>query len=109
MHYGCGLHHEMASRGVSVTTFAPGGIDTEMTAGKRFDDLRGWLMPADACARSALDGFRKRRYVQVPGVMYRWGTVLTRLLPQSFFVGRVAAQYRRSLAKNAGDPGSGGG
>ncbi|MCB9596345.1 MAG: SDR family NAD(P)-dependent oxidoreductase [Sandaracinaceae bacterium] len=102
VHYGCGLHHEMARRGVSVTVFAPGGIDTEMTQGNRFDDLRGWLMPADQCARSAVDGLRKRRYVQVPGLMYRWGNVLTRLLPQSFFVGRVAAQYRRSLAKAAG-------
>ncbi|MEZ4338148.1 MAG: SDR family NAD(P)-dependent oxidoreductase [Sandaracinaceae bacterium] len=102
VHYGCGLHHEMAGRGVTVSTFAPGGIDTEMTSGKRFDDLRGWLMPVDVCAREAIDGLRNRRYLHVPGVMYRWGNALTRLLPQSFFVGRVAAQYRRALAKAAG-------
>lgn len=101
VNYGCSLHHEMKGRGVTVSTFAPGGIDTEMTSGRRFDDLRGWLMPADVCAREAIRGLRKRRYLHVPGLLYRWGSVLMRLLPQSFFVGRVAAQYRHSLARAA--------
>lgn len=101
INYGCSLHHEMAPRGVSVTTFAPGGIITEMTAGERFNDLRGWLMPVDVCARSAVKALVKREYLAVPGLVYRVGSVLTRLLPQRFFTGRVAAQYRRSLLNNS--------
>jgi len=101
VNYGCSLHHEMFGRGVSITTFAPGGIDTEMTGGKRFDDLRGWLMPVDQCAREAVTGFRKRRYLHVPGFMYRWGSVFMRLLPQRFLVSRVAAQYRNSLGERS--------
>ncbi len=101
VNYGCSLHHEMRTRGVTVTTFAPGGIATEMTQGQRFNDLRSWLVPVEPCARAALRGFVKRRYLVVPGVIYRIGSVLTRLLPQSFVVGQVAAQYRKSLAKNS--------
>jgi hypothetical protein len=97
---GCSLHHELAPRGVTVTTFAPGGIQTEMTEGRRFDDLRGWLVPVGPCAREALEGLCARRYLVVPGRLYRFGAYLTRLLPQSFVVGRVAAEYRRSLLKN---------
>jgi short-subunit dehydrogenase len=100
VNFGCGLHHEMLPRGVSVTTFVPGGIRTEMTDGHRFNDLRGWLMPVDRCAREAVQAFRDRAYLHSPGMMYRLGSVVTRLLPQRFFIGRVAQQYRKSLEKN---------
>lgn len=100
VHFGCGLYHEMLPRGVSVTTFVPGGIQTEMTDGVRFNDLRGWLMPAEACAREAVRAFRERAYVHSPSLLYRWGSVVTRLLPQRFFIGRVADQYRKSLERN---------
>jgi uncharacterized protein len=102
VNFGCGLHHEMLPRGVSVTTFVPGGIRTEMTDGERFNDLRGWLMPVERCAVEAVRGFRERAYLHSPGVMYRFGSVVSRLLPQKFFIGRVAVQYRRSLARNGG-------
>jgi len=102
VNYACSLHHEMRTRGVSITTFAPGGIATEMTEGERFNDLRAWLVPVGPCARIALEGLRKRKYLVVPGLIYRWGSVVTRLLPQSFVVGQVAAQYRRSLSKHSG-------
>lgn len=102
VNYACGLHHEMRTRGVSITTFAPGGIATEMTQGARFNDLRAWLVPVGPCARSAIEGLRRRKYLVVPGLTYRWGSRITRLLPQNFLVGQVAAQYRRSLSRNAG-------
>jgi uncharacterized protein len=97
VNFGCGLHHEMLPRGVSVTTFVPGGIRTEMTDGERFDGLRGWLMPVDRCALEAVGAFRERAYLHSPGFVYRVGAVVSRLLPQRLFIGRVAAQYRRSL------------
>jgi short-subunit dehydrogenase len=100
VNFGCGLYHEMAPRGVSVTTFVPGGIRTEMTDGQRFNDLRGWLMPVERCAREAVQAFRQRAYLHSPGVIYRLGSMFTRLLPQRYFVGRVADQYRKSLARH---------
>ena len=100
VNFGCGLHHEMDRRGVSVTTFVPGGIRTEMTDGQRFNDLRGWLMPVEKCAREAVRAFRARAYLHSPGVIYRLGSVVTRLLPQRFFIARLADQYRKSLERN---------
>jgi short-subunit dehydrogenase len=89
----------MRPRGVTVTVFAPGGIATEMTAGERFNDLRSWLVPVGPCAREAILGLKRRRYLVIPGIVYGWGARLTRLVPQSLLVGRVAAQYRNSLLK----------
>jgi short-subunit dehydrogenase len=100
VNFGCGLHHEMLPRGVSVTTFVPGGIVTEMTDGHRFNDLRSWLMPVDKCAREAVRAFRDRAYLHSPGMMMRLGAVVTRLLPQRYFIARVAEQYRKSLLRN---------
>ena len=97
IHFGCGLYHEMRPRGVSVTTYAPGGMSTEMNASARFDGLRSWLMPADECARQGVRAMVERRYLYVPGTIYRLGSVVTRLLPQRFVVGTVARRYRRSL------------
>jgi len=100
VNFGCGLHHEMLPRGVSVTTFVPGGIRTEMTDGQRFNDLRGWLMPVEKCASEAVRAFRDRAYLHSPGLVYRLGNMVTRLLPQRFFIARLAEQYRKSLDKN---------
>jgi short-subunit dehydrogenase len=97
VNFGCGLHHEMWSRNVSVTTFVPGGIQTEMTSGERFRRLGGWLMPVDRCAREAIESFRMRRYIHVPGFTMRFGTLFMRFLPQQFLTARVAATYRGAL------------
>lgn len=97
VHYGCCLWHELRDGNVSVTTLAPGGIATEMTAGERFNQLRSFLMPVDVCARETVDAFRRREYLYVPGMGNRIGTTLMRFLPQRFLTGRVAATYRKSL------------
>jgi short-subunit dehydrogenase len=97
VNFGCGLFHEARPRNVSVTTFVPGGIQTEMTSGERFRKLGGWLMPADECAREAIDCYRKRKYLHAPGVFMRAGTSLMGLIPRQFLAGRVAATYRTAL------------
>ena len=100
VHLGAGLHYEMKPRGVSVTTFVPGGIDTEMTEGSRFNDLRSFLMPVGPCAREGVNAFRTRKYMHSPGLMYKVGGVLSKLLPGQLVVSTVAAQYKRSLEAN---------
>lgn len=97
VNFGCGLYHELRGRNVSVTTFVPGGIKTEMTAGDRFEKLVGFLMPVEACAREAVEGFRRRRYLHAPGFVNRMSATLMRFLPQELMTGRVAATYRGSL------------
>lgn len=97
VNFACGLHHELKGKNVSITTFVPGGIQTEMTSSARFRALGGWLMPVDRCAREAITAFRSRSYLHVPGITMRVGTLLMRFLPQRFLTGRVAATYRAAL------------
>jgi short-subunit dehydrogenase len=98
IHFGCAMSHELHDKNVSITIYAPGGIDTEMTAGERFHALRRWLMPVDAAAREGVDAFRRRKYLHVPGATNKLGTVLWRVLPQRLMTSQVAASYRRALA-----------
>jgi hypothetical protein len=104
VNFGCGLYHETRARGVSVTTFVPGGIKTEMTSGERFEALGGWLMPADKCAHEAIDAFSRRRYLQAPGVFMRAGTALMGVLPRHFLTSRVAATYKKALDSTRAKP-----
>jgi short-subunit dehydrogenase len=97
VNFGCALFHEAAPRNVSITTFVPGGIQTEMTSGERFRALGGWLMRADKCAREAIDCFKKRKYLHAPGIFLRASTSLMGLIPRQFLGSRVAATYRRAL------------
>jgi len=102
IHYGCGLSHELSGRNVSITTYAPGGVDTEMTIGDQFGPLRKWLMPASQAAREGVEALRKRKPLHIPGVTNRWGTALVGMLPRGFTTKIVAAQYRRALEKTGG-------
>jgi len=101
VHYGLGLWHELAGTNVSVTTYAPGGIATEMTAGESFGALRGWLAPVDEVAECGLEAFRMRRYLAIPGASNRVGDLVMRLLPRRFVGSRVAAVYRKALKNEA--------
>ena len=98
VHYACGLCHELQGRNVSVTTYAPGGIVTEMTDGDRFTPLRRFLMPVELAAREGLDAFARREYLHVPGFSNRLGANFARLLPRRLVDGWVAGTYRRALA-----------
>ncbi|MGC4093830.1 MAG: SDR family NAD(P)-dependent oxidoreductase [Polyangiaceae bacterium] len=99
VHYGAGLWHELQGRNVSVTTYAPSGVVTEMTAGENFNPLRKWLMPVTQAAEEGLEAFRLRKYVHIPGLANRVGSVFARMLPQRLTTGIVAAQYRNALIK----------
>jgi short-subunit dehydrogenase len=81
--FGCGLWHETQGHNVSVTTFIPGGIKTEMTSTDRFGPLTGWLMAVEPCAREGIQAFAKRRYLHVPGAFMRVGSAFLDLLPSA--------------------------
>lgn len=97
VHFGCGLWHELQGRRVSITTYAPGGVQTEMTSGPRFGALRRWLVPVDDAAGEGIEALRVRAYLHVPGALFRAGLKLVQMLPARAVTGRVGAAYRRSL------------
>jgi short-subunit dehydrogenase len=99
VHFGVGLWHELAGRNVSVTTYAPSGVVSEMTAGENFTPLRRWLMPVEQAASEGVEAFRTRKYLHISGFANRVGSAFARLLPQRLTTTLVAAQYRNALKK----------
>jgi len=98
--FGQGLHHELEGTNVSLTTFAPGGIKTEMVETTGLDAAfgdSGQLMPAPACARLAVDAMVARRYLAVPGLLNQLQLFLPRLTPRKLTTSVVASAYRRAL------------
>jgi uncharacterized protein len=101
VHYGVGLWHELQGRNVSITSYAPSGVVSEMTAGENFTPLRRWLMPVDQAASEGVEAFRTRKYLHISGFANRVGSAFAKLLPQRFTTSLVAAQYRNALKKQS--------
>lgn len=100
--WGLGLSSELSGSGVSVTTFAPGGIATEMLTSSGLDRVAkpgdAGVMDAARCARYAVAAFRARETFAVPGSLNRLSLALTRLLPLPLAARLVAKIYERGLA-----------
>ena len=100
--FGEGLFHELQGENVSVTTFAPGGITTEMTERNGLQQHFGdtmQMMNADVCARIAIEAMVARRYLAIPGWFNRLQSALPRLVPRRL-VGMVLAQaYKKALPR----------
>lgn len=95
--FGSALHYEVKNPAFSITVFAPGGIATEMTEGKSFNDLKGWLMPVKQAAKEAIHAFVARKFNYMPGFMNRVGAVFMNFLPKSFLTGNMAKVYAKAL------------
>ncbi len=101
VHFGVTLWHELQGRNVSITSYAPSGVVSEMTAGESFTPLRRWLMPVEQAASEGVEAFRTRKYVHISGFSNRVGSVFARILPQRLATSLVAAQYRSALKKQS--------
>jgi uncharacterized protein len=104
--FGHSLWHELKDRDVSVTTFVPGGIATEMSDNSGLSDYFGtgglFIQSPEACARDALSAFQRRKHTYVPGLVNQVGVVAGKLLPRSLMVAQVASEYRKALARKKG-------
>lgn len=99
VHFGVGLWHELEGRNISITSYAPSGVVSEMTAGDNFTPLRRWLMPVDQAASEGVEAFRTRKYLHISGFANRVGSAFARMLPGRLATSLVAAQYRSALKK----------
>jgi uncharacterized protein len=81
---GCAI--EYRGRGVTFTTFAPGGIDTEMISLSGIDAVVSGDNPVNQsparAARIAVNGWRRGKPVIVPGLLYKTSRMLQRLAPR---------------------------
>lgn len=108
INFGRGLYHELQGQPVSVTTFAPGGIATEMGELSGTDKTYGadsmLIQSADACAREAIDALKRRRYMAIPGRLNRIQIFFSPLLSRRFLGDMLAATYRKALAAAGKSP-----
>jgi uncharacterized protein len=78
------LAWEYRGRGVTICSFAPAGVASEMTADewlkKRLVGSKSFLMPAERAARIAVRAFGRGRLVTIPGIGNRAGLLLARFL-----------------------------
>lgn len=95
--FGMALAHELEGHPLSLTVFAPGGIQTEMTSGERFSTLRGWLAPVDVTARAGIRAMKRRELLAMPGFLNKLGDFAFRFVPRSFAMGQLANTYRKAL------------
>lgn len=105
--FGMGLHHELAGKNISITTFAPGGIATEMTEGNGLAAHFGrglQIQPAQFVAREAVNSLVQRRYLYVPGQFNRLQLFLPRLLPRRLVGSVVAGTFHKALQARPRQP-----
>lgn len=98
--FGQSLSLEIAKENVSITTYAPGGIATEMTQNSGLEDIFGdspFLQSAESCARMALQAMVNRKRLAVPGLMNRLQLFLTRLVPRALVLNILANAYQRGV------------
>ncbi|HET8936204.1 MAG TPA: SDR family NAD(P)-dependent oxidoreductase [Polyangiales bacterium] len=98
--FGLGLHHELAGKNISITTFAPGGIATEMTESNGLAAHFGrslQMQAAEFVAREAINALVQRRYLHVPGQFNRLQLFLPRLLPRRLVGSVVASSFQKAL------------
>ena len=92
-HHAQGLYQEYRDDPVSITVYAPGGIQTDMTAHSGLADHFGdsvFIQSAESCARTGLKAMQRRRYLVVPGTLNNVQVFMSRFLPRKW-LGRIAA------------------
>jgi len=99
LNFASALSQELSNKQFSITIFMPGGIATEMTAGEKFNELRGYLMPVKQVAREGINAFKKRRSTYIPGFLNRLSSRLSFLLRREFIIKQTGKAYRKSLDK----------
>jgi uncharacterized protein len=94
------LSHELKNRQFSISVYNPGGIETEMTEGEKFNELRSWLMPVKQAANEAIYALKTRKLMHVPGFVNQLGNIFLKFLLKSFVMKRMSKVYGKSLFGN---------
>ena len=95
-------YQELLDENISITTFAPGGIKTEMTDKSGLAAHFGntaQMHTAQYCASQAIQAMVARRYLFVPGRLNRLQMLMARFLPRRWLGTMLARVYRRALTK----------
>ena len=99
MNFSEALANELKGTGVSVTCLCPGLAKTQFHPRAHMMDTkvgRRKMMDAGAVARDGLEALRKGKVTTVPGLQYKMGPVLARVIPRSMMASIVRSQHERA-------------
>lgn len=98
------LIQENRNRDIVISSFAPGGIATEMLEKsgieKKFDKDSIFNMDADKVARKAIRSFKRGKYLSVPGFLNNLMTFLIRFVPRKIATTTTERSYRPVDSQN---------
>jgi uncharacterized protein len=93
-----GLCMENRKSPVVISSFAPGGIATELLAKSGLDKKHGLHSPfnmnVEKAARLAVETLKKKKFVSVPGFVNNLILLLTRMFPRKWVAAVSARVYR---------------
>lgn len=93
-----GLHMENRDSGITICSFAPGGVITEMITNigleKKIELNSPFNMKADKAARKAVQAFKKKKYLVVPGLLNKSTVFVARFLPRKLVARLAEIIYR---------------
>lgn len=98
-HFAQSLWHELSDRNISLTVFAPGGIDTPMTrdSNLKYFENTPFVQSVEDCAEEAIAALQSRRLLHVAGRLNRLQLLLSRFVPRAL-VGRITkSAYAKAL------------
>ena len=93
------LSRENRENNITISSYAPGGIATEMLSSSGLDKLHGadnfFNWSAEKVARKSIRSFKKRKLLSVPGFVYNFGLILKRILPRKTLLYFLEKSYRK--------------
>lgn len=93
-----GLRMENRRGRVVISSFAPGGIATEMLTKSGLDKKHGMNSPfnmnAEKAAKKAVKAFKKKKFVSVPGFVNKLTLLLVRFFPRKLTAAASELIYR---------------
>ena len=93
------LSKENNGENITISSFAPGGIATEMLSSSGLDKLRGsddfFNWSAEKVAEKAISSFKRKKLLSVPGLVYKLGLILKRILPRTVLLHFLEKSYRK--------------
>jgi short-subunit dehydrogenase len=93
-----GLHLENRKSKVVISSFAPGGIATELLTksglDKKYDLDSPFNMNAEKAAKLAVKAFKKKKFLSVPGFMNKLMLFLARFFPRKLVTAVSELVYR---------------
>lgn len=98
-HFAQSLWHELSDRNISLTVFAPGGIDTPMTrdSNLKFFENTPFLQSVEDCAEEAIAALQSRRPLHIAGRLNRLQLFLSRFMPRVLLGKITKTAYAKAL------------